>query len=186
MEPKRRITYREFEDLPVWKAAIDLGVEVLGMAKDGALRGHPGLRDQLERAVVSISNNIAEGYERGTHDELIAFLYIARGSAGEVRSMLRLLEASPDFEAHKREVRSLVETCLSVSRQLSSWLESLKNSEGRGPRHQNDATRRVADDVRRREAFLEKLRRIQEAHPPQAPRPPTEPPQAEDRPQTTG
>jgi four helix bundle protein len=50
-------------------------------------RRHPGLRDQLERAALSISNNIAEGFERGTTNELLAFLYVARGSAGEVRSM---------------------------------------------------------------------------------------------------
>jgi len=46
------------------------------------------LRDQLRRAALSVSNNIAEGFERGTTAELLSFLYIARGSAGEVRSML--------------------------------------------------------------------------------------------------
>jgi four helix bundle protein len=50
---------------------------------------HSGLRDQLERAALSVSNNIAEGFERGSTNELLAFLYIARGSAGEVRSMLK-------------------------------------------------------------------------------------------------
>jgi four helix bundle protein len=58
----------------------------------GAIRRYPGLRDQLERAALSVSNNIAEGFERGTTNELLAFLYIARGSAGEVRSMMRILE----------------------------------------------------------------------------------------------
>ena len=45
------------------------------------------LRDQIERAALSVSNNIAEGFERGTTNELLAFIYIARGSAGEVRSI---------------------------------------------------------------------------------------------------
>lgn len=49
-----------------------------------------GFRDQLDRAALSVSNNIAEGFERGTTNELLAFIYIARGSAGEVRSMLTL------------------------------------------------------------------------------------------------
>ncbi|MEW6160429.1 MAG: four helix bundle protein [Verrucomicrobiota bacterium] len=49
-----------------------------------------GFRDQLDRAGLSVSNNIAEGFERGTTNELLAFLYIARGSAGEVRSMATL------------------------------------------------------------------------------------------------
>ncbi len=61
------------------------------MGSRGAFGGHPGLRDQIERAVVSISNNIAEGHERGTSEELLTFLYYARGSLGEVRSMLMFL-----------------------------------------------------------------------------------------------
>ena len=52
---------------------------------------HPELRDQLERAGLSVSNNIAKGFERGSTNELLAFLYIARGSAGEVRSILNVL-----------------------------------------------------------------------------------------------
>ena len=51
-----------------------------------------GCAINLERAALSVSNNIAEGFERGTTNELLAFLYIARGSAGEVRSMMRVLE----------------------------------------------------------------------------------------------
>ena len=47
--------------------------------------GSRSLQDQLERAALSVSNNIAEGFERGTTNELLAFIYIARGSAGEVR-----------------------------------------------------------------------------------------------------
>jgi four helix bundle protein len=50
------------------------------------------LKDQIERAGVSISNNIAEGFERGTTKETLAFLYISRGSSGEVRSLTYLLE----------------------------------------------------------------------------------------------
>ncbi|HEV2492399.1 MAG TPA: four helix bundle protein [Terriglobia bacterium] len=51
----------------------------------------------LLRRGVSVSNNIAEGFERGTTPELLTFLYIARGSAGEVRSMLCLIEGIPEF-----------------------------------------------------------------------------------------
>jgi len=50
------------------------------------------LRDQIERAALSVSNNVAEGFERGTTNELLMFIYIARGSAGEVRSMLCFIE----------------------------------------------------------------------------------------------
>ena len=84
--------YRRFEDLPVWRDAADLASLMFEFTALDQFRRHAGLRDQLERAAFSVSNNIAEGFERGTTNELLAFLYIARGSAGEVRSMLRVLE----------------------------------------------------------------------------------------------
>jgi four helix bundle protein len=89
--------YDRFEDLPVWKSAIESAVGIYALTKQRAFRGPGDLRSQLRRAALSVSNNIAEGFERGTTAELLMFLYIARGSAGEVRSMLhfveRLLEA---------------------------------------------------------------------------------------------
>lgn len=69
------------EDLPVWQEAIRLAEGVYDMTESRAWRGSPSLRDQIERAALSVSNaNIAEGFERGTTKELLAFLYIARGS----------------------------------------------------------------------------------------------------------
>ena len=91
------MTYQRFEDLPVWNAAIELAEgceDFLSSAKD---RISWSKRDQLERASLSVSNNIAEGFERGTTNELLAFLYIARGSAGEVRSMLAFFECRPSL-----------------------------------------------------------------------------------------
>ena len=89
--------YERFEDLPVWKAAIGLAKRVYTMTANSTFKGHFSLRDQIERAAVSVSSNIAEGFERGTTQELLTFLYIARGSAGEVRSLLCfcLLYTSP-------------------------------------------------------------------------------------------
>ena len=82
------MTYHRFEDTPVWKAAQALGLDVFGLVDDPAFDGKGDLRNQLQRAALSISNNIAEGFERGTTAELIWYLYVARGSAGEVRSAL--------------------------------------------------------------------------------------------------
>ena len=96
--------YERFEDLPVWKAAIEFAVKVYELTAREQFKGHGGLRDQLERAAVSISNNIAEGFERGTTQELLTFIYIARGSCGEARSELCLLELLPPFRDLKSEI----------------------------------------------------------------------------------
>jgi len=74
------------------------------LTDDPAFKNRYSLRDQIERAAVSVSNNIAEGFERGTTQELLTFLYIARGSAGEVRSMFCLLERIPAFADLKHGV----------------------------------------------------------------------------------
>lgn len=84
--------YERFEDLPVWNAAVELAVRVYALTKDRAFSGPGDLSSQIRRAALSVSNNIAEGFERGTTAELLAFLYIARGSAGEVRSMLHFMD----------------------------------------------------------------------------------------------
>ena len=80
-------------DLPVWRKADRAGWSgFTGWVRAGASKGYSGLAGpDRTGGACSISNNIAEGFERGTRDELIAFLYIARGSAGEVRSMLSRL-----------------------------------------------------------------------------------------------
>jgi four helix bundle protein len=66
--------YDRFEDLPVWQTAIELGQEVYTLTEDLAFRGRHSPRDQIERAAVSVSNNIAEGFERGSNQELLTFL----------------------------------------------------------------------------------------------------------------
>jgi four helix bundle protein len=166
--------YERFEDLPVWVAAIELGVGVYSLTGSGCLKEHDGLRDQLERAVISISNNIAEGYERGTHDEVLTFLYYAKGSAGELRSMLAFMGKCPEWERSWGQVDQLRLQSLDVGRQLGGWLESLKNSSSPGPRYQNSQTYRAKDAVKRRDAYLDYLRRVQSEAAQRTPDPPPE------------
>ena len=109
--------YNRFEDLPVWKSAISLAIQTHGLTAKVPFRGRFSSRDQIERAAVSVSNNIAEGFERGTTEELLTFLYIARGSAGEVRSMLCLLDEIPAFRTLESETRELKSKAESISRQ---------------------------------------------------------------------
>jgi len=77
----------KFEEIIAWQKAGELSVKVYSQFKD--CRDF-GFKDQIQRASVSIMNNIAEGFERRTNKEFINFLYIAKGSCGEVRSMLYL------------------------------------------------------------------------------------------------
>ncbi len=84
-------------DLPVWQKAADTATRVFEWSQRNIGRGNGDLASQLQRATLSISNNIAEGFERGSTNELIHFLDIARGSAGEVRSMLCVMERMPAF-----------------------------------------------------------------------------------------
>ena len=129
--------YRKFEDLPVWKDAAELAQLMSELTSHDMFQNHSSLQNQLEGAVLSISNNIAEGFERGSNNELVAFLYIARGSAGEVRSMLRLLATWAFFSNHKNQIQDLAIRCEAISKQLYRWIEQLKRSGFRGQRHLN-------------------------------------------------
>lgn len=74
----------KFEDLIVWQKAINLSLyiyKIFSNCRDF------GFRNQIQRAGISISNNIAEGFERKSNKEFIYFLYVSKGSSGEVRSM---------------------------------------------------------------------------------------------------
>lgn len=154
--------YVRFEELPVWQAAIKLGVETYTLTSDDAFKGQGGLRDQIERAAVSVSNNVAEGFERGTNNELLTFLYIARGSAGEVRSMLCLLERLPAFDNLKFQISNLKSQAENISRQLRAWADSIQNSDIKGQRYLTERSRRQAKIKREREEFTAERRRMQE------------------------
>lgn len=149
--------YKRFEDLPVWNAAIDLAVQVYELTSRPEFKLRYSLKDQIERAAVSVSNNIAEGFERGTNNELVAFLYISRGSAGEVRSMLCLLERIPAFRSLNGEIKPLKQKAESCSRQLKGWIQSLQDSDFKGERHVNQRTKRIDQAKREREEFLKEL-----------------------------
>jgi four helix bundle protein len=154
------MNYKRFEDLPVWNAAINLAAEIYSLTDSIHFRRRRSLKDQIERASVSVSNNIAEGFERGTNNELLAFLYIARGSAGEVRSMLCLLERIPNFRQLSKEISVLKKRAESCSRQLKAWAQSLQNSDFRGERHVSQRTKRMDQAAREREEFLKELAEI--------------------------
>ena len=85
----------KFEDLKVWKEGMRLAVELYKALE--SCRDY-GLRDQLQRAAVSIPSNIAEGYERNLNKEFIQFLYIAKGSCAELRTRLYIARETEVIE----------------------------------------------------------------------------------------
>jgi four helix bundle protein len=164
------MTCERFEDLPVWQKAADLYDAAEDLLENEAFKATRGFRDQLDRAALSVSNNIAEGFERGTTSELLQFLYIARGSAGEVRSMLTLKLRRANkrrwTDDVKSQVSALKSTAESCSRQLRAWADSLQNSDIKGQRHLTDQSRR-ADEEKKRAAAMQKklLRNLRPDHP---------------------
>jgi four helix bundle protein len=79
---------KTFEDLEIWKAARRLTAEIYLQSQKPRFSKDFGLRDQMQRAGVSIMSNIAEGFKRGRNQEFAQFLYIAKGSCSELRSQL--------------------------------------------------------------------------------------------------
>lgn len=78
----------KFEDLPIWRLSLSITKKVYDLTSNNKLSRDFGLRDQIRRAVVSISSNIVEGFEKSNNNEFIRYLKIAKGSLGEVRNQL--------------------------------------------------------------------------------------------------
>jgi four helix bundle protein len=151
------MTYERFEDLPVWQKAAGLYEQTEALLDNRDFKATSGFRDQLDRAALSVSNNIAEGFERGTTNELLQFIYIARGSAGEVRSMLTVKARRANQAGWtadlKSEISNLKATAENCSRQLRGWADSLQNSDIKGQRHLNERARAQDSQKRRAAAF---------------------------------
>jgi len=80
--------FRTFEEIDAWKAGRSLTRSVYSVTSVGPFQRDFALRDQIRRAAISVTSNIAEGFERDRRAEFIQFLRYAKGSAGEVRSQL--------------------------------------------------------------------------------------------------
>ncbi|MGE4285268.1 MAG: four helix bundle protein [Phycisphaerae bacterium] len=137
--------YERFEQLPVWKDSARFAAEMFRWTNQQAFKGKGDLANQLQRAALSISNNIAEGFERGTNKELIAFLYYSRGSAGEVRSMLCMMGMMDEFSMMKQAIEEHRGRVEDISKQLFGWLNSLQNSNYKGIKHLDAQTHELED-----------------------------------------
>jgi four helix bundle protein len=158
--------YERFEDLPARKEAAALYNRVLDLLESPNLSLTGTFRSQLDRAALSVSNNIAEEFERSTTGELLSFLGIAKRSAGEVRSMTIVVKQRPSNRAIVRELEAISRHAESCSRQLMGWIDSIEESPIKGKRYrsaQNSAAERAAKAAR--EFRLRFLRSLKPQHP---------------------
>jgi four helix bundle protein len=130
-------TIKQFEDLEAWKEAREFARLAYGVTALGSFTRDFVLRDQLRRAAVSISSNIAEGFERSGDGEFIQFLSIAKGSCGECRSLLHL--AHDQRYLSENEFFELVHRVQGTGRLIAGLIKYLRNSEVRGLKYRKQA-----------------------------------------------
>lgn len=141
---------RRFEELEVWQTARELARGVYRAARTQGVGRDPVLINQMKRAAISISSNIAEGHERGTRRQQIEFCYVAKGSAGELRSQIIIAHDVELLDA--RAFRWLSEQCEKCSRQLARYLSHLQRSQNtlRGLKYATDVAEEPSSGRRTR------------------------------------
>ncbi len=122
-----------FEELQIWQKARELVKAIYKLSMTDKFKKDYSLVDQIRRSSVSIMSNIAEGFERGSNTEFIQFLYIAKGSAGEVRTQLYIAYdlkyiGDKDFESASR-------MSVELSRGISRFINYLKKSKIAGEKY---------------------------------------------------
>lgn len=125
-------TVKRFEELVCWQEGKRLVNLIYKLTRQKAFTDF-SLKDQIRRAVVSIISNIAEGFERGTREEFIYFLYIAKASCGEVRAQL-YVALDQEFIG-KKDFQEASQLAKRVSAMIYKLIESLKGSRFKGLRY---------------------------------------------------
>ena len=128
-----------FEDLNVYKQAQVLTNRIYEITRQVSFSRDYGLVDQIRRASVSIMSNIAEGFERGTNAEFIQFLFIAKGSCGEVRAQLTI--AFDQKYIDENTYKNFVDQCRRISGMLGNLITYLKSSRLKGSKFKRPPTK---------------------------------------------
>lgn len=118
-------TNKGFEQLISWQKSRDLNKHIYEITNRNAFYKDYALRDQIRKAGISVSSNIAEGFGRGSSKEFIYFLNVSRGSCYEVKSQLYL--AKDIGYINKAEFQEIYELCDEVSRTIFGLIKHLEN-----------------------------------------------------------
>jgi four helix bundle protein len=137
-----------FEDIEAWQRARQLAKAVYAVTSEGRFSRDFGLRDQIQRAAVSVMSNIAEGFERQTDAEFARFLSMAKASASEIKAQLYI--AVDQGYIDQNRFNDLYERCDKVSRYLGSLIRYLRQNDAGRATHDpqtrtNDARRTTRD-----------------------------------------
>ena len=131
-------TIKSFEEIEAWMRARKVADQFYNVfLREGAKRDF-GLKDQVNRSIGSVMDNIAEGFERGGNKEFVQFLFIAKGSAGETRSQLyRILDRN---YISIEEFNQLSTELVTINKLLMNFISYLKTTEIKGHKyHEPDA-----------------------------------------------
>ena len=124
------VVYTKFEDIPVWQESRQLVSRVYGLINTNKNIGRDfELAGQLKRATYSVMLNIAEGFERSSNAEFAHFLNIAKGSAGEVRSILYIIE--DNLSGLKEPVKPIYNDVLKLSTHIAGFRKFLLTDKSR-------------------------------------------------------
>jgi len=143
-----------FEELHVYQRARELTNRIYELTRDVAFARDFGLVDQVRRACVSIMSNIAEGFERGTNAEFVQFLFIAKGSCGEVRAQVSI--AFDQRYISEADHDELTDRCRRVSGMLGNLITYLRQPRLSSRKSQRISYKSVSQELNKIMAQIEK------------------------------
>jgi four helix bundle protein len=128
-------SFQRFEDIEAWQLGREITNQIYMCSNMGPFSRDFALRDQIRRASISITSNIAEGFERGGNKEFLQFLSNSKGSCGEVRSQIYV--ALDQHYLNQQEFDELYEKTTRASRMISGLMSYLQSTDLRGAKYKS-------------------------------------------------
>jgi four helix bundle protein len=114
----------QIENLDIWKEVTNIAIEIYLISEKGKLKNDFGMKDQIRRAAMSISDNISEGFEYESNIQFVRFLRYSKGSAGELRNKLYVLYKA-DF-INEKFYHTMQNRLVALSKQISGFVKYLR------------------------------------------------------------
>lgn len=135
---------RDFEDLAIFQKARELSAKIYPVTRRGEFKYDSRFVQQIRAAAGSVMDNIAEGFERTGNKEFLNFLYIAKGSCGEVRS--QLIRAKDVGYLTPEEFEELYAECRKLSAGIMNFIKEIRTSEFAGAKFKEFNGSKVQED----------------------------------------